>query len=133
MKPIQIATSPLTNRIYVGTIHPDGQTWNPGKQDLTGPACAAVAQHVLKNGQPVIVIADGTPLWEITVRDLQHPQAPDPLALDRLLAELRKLQVYSHTEIDGEEGDGTPKSWRDRPFVSLTRVERLVRAFVTRS
>lgn len=69
---IHVATSPLTNTIYAGIILKDGQTWGPGKRDVTGEACAAVAQHVLANKEPVIVSSDGKPLYEIIVRDLSR-------------------------------------------------------------
>ena len=69
-KPLHIDVSPLTNRIYAGTVLQDGQTWATDKQDLTSPACAAVAQHVLANGEPVVVSCNGKPKWEITVRAL---------------------------------------------------------------
>ena len=55
---------------------------------------------------------------------------PQP-AVDSLLAELRALPVIRGSEIDGEESDGTPRHWRDRPFVSLRKVERLVAAALT--
>jgi hypothetical protein len=67
---LSIALSPLTNRIYAGTVLKDGRTWGAGKLDVTGATCAAVAQHVLANGDPVIVTANGKPMWEITVKAL---------------------------------------------------------------
>jgi hypothetical protein len=81
-KPLYIGTSPLTNRIYAGHVLQDGQTWAADKEDVTGAACAAVAQHVLKSGdyrEPVIVTANGAPKYEIAVKDLQSPlHAPTP-------------------------------------------------------
>jgi hypothetical protein len=44
------------------------------------------------------------------------------------LNQFRQLPTVKAREIDGEESDGTPISWRDRPFVSLTRLERLLNA-----
>lgn len=67
---IHIATSPLTNRIYTGKVLKDGMTWGVGKTDVTGAACGAVAEHVLANGEPVIVSNKGVPVYEITVRKL---------------------------------------------------------------
>ena len=49
-KQIHVATSPLTNRIYAGTVLKDGRTWGANKSDVTGEAC----EHVLANGEPVI-------------------------------------------------------------------------------
>ena len=48
----------------------DGRTWGEGKQDVTGPACGAVIEHVLANGGPVTVTVNGAPKYEITVREL---------------------------------------------------------------
>ena len=69
-KEIHIAISPLTNTIFAGTILKDGRTWGAGKWDVTGEACAAVAQHVIANGGTVIVSINGKPLYEITVKEL---------------------------------------------------------------
>ena len=70
MKELHIANSPLTNRIYAGTVLKNGWTWGANKQDVTGVALAAAAQHVLANKEPVIVTANGVPKYEITVREL---------------------------------------------------------------
>ena len=70
MKEIHIGTSPLTNRIYAGHVLKDGLTWGAGKQDVTGAACGAVAEHVAANKGPVTVTCDGKPKFEITVREL---------------------------------------------------------------
>ncbi len=70
MKQLQIGTSPLSNRIFIGHVLKDGCTWAEGKQDITGPACGAVAEHVLANQGPVTVMLDGMPKYEITVRVL---------------------------------------------------------------
>ena len=69
-KPIHVQKSPLTNIIYAGHLIHGGQQWGENRTDVTGEACAAVAQHVLTNGEPVIVTGNGKPLYEITVRDL---------------------------------------------------------------
>jgi len=75
-KRLHVATSPLTNRIHSGSVLKDGQTWAANKTDVTGEACAAVAQHVLANGQPVVVTANGVPVYEITVAALPPESAP---------------------------------------------------------
>ncbi|WP_313329806.1 hypothetical protein [Comamonas sp.] len=54
-----------------------------------------------------------------------------PVGLSMLIAEVRKLPTTSATENDGEESDGTPKVWRNRPFVSLTQLELLLHEFLT--
>lgn len=45
-----------------------------------------------------------------------------------LMAQIRALPTVKAAEFDGEESDGTPKRWRDRPYVSLTQLERLLRS-----
>jgi hypothetical protein len=70
MADLHIATSPLTNRIFVGRVAKNGFTWKEGKQDLTHEACGAVAEHVFKNGEPVEVSVNGQKKWKITVQDI---------------------------------------------------------------
>lgn len=70
MKALHVGTSPLTNRIYAGTVLKDGATWGAGKQDVTGAACGAVCEHVLQNGAPVVVFCNGKPKYEISVKEL---------------------------------------------------------------
>ncbi len=70
MKELHIATSPISNRIYAGHVLRDGNSWGMGKTDVTGPACGAVAEHVIANGEPVIVTANGAPAFRITVERL---------------------------------------------------------------
>jgi hypothetical protein len=60
----------LTNRIFVGHVLKDRRTWGEGKQDVTGLACGAVAEHVLANKSPVVVLCNGEPKYEISVREL---------------------------------------------------------------
>ena len=71
MKKLHVGTSPLTNRIFAGHVLKDGMTWAANKTDVTGAACGAVCEHVLANGGPVMVTRNGTPKYEITVRDLE--------------------------------------------------------------
>lgn len=54
-----------------------------------------------------------------------------PVGLELLIAEINKLPAVRAAEIDGEESDGTPRHWRDRPHVSLRKLERLLREFFT--
>jgi hypothetical protein len=70
-KKLHVANSALTNTIFAGHVLKDGRTWGANKQDVTGEACAAVAQHVLAFGEPVIVSCEGQPRFEICVRNLQ--------------------------------------------------------------
>jgi hypothetical protein len=70
MKTLHIGTSPLSNRIYAGTLLKCGTTWSENKQDVTGKVCGAVIEHVLANNAPVIVTVNGIPKYEISVREV---------------------------------------------------------------
>jgi hypothetical protein len=70
MKKLHVAISPISNRIFAGHVLKDGQTWGAGKEDVTVCACVAVAEHVLANGDPIIVTRNGKPKYEITVKKL---------------------------------------------------------------
>ena len=70
MKNLHIGTSPLTNRIYAGTVLKDGKTWGANKSDVTGSACGAVIEHVLANKGTVTVNLNGKPRYEISVKTL---------------------------------------------------------------
>ena len=59
-KEIKVAVSPLTNVIYAGTTIKGGRAWGAGKQDVTIDALVAVAQHVLKFGEPVVISKDSS-------------------------------------------------------------------------
>ena len=67
-KKLHVATSPLSNTIFAGTILKDGRTWSASKQDVTTDALVAVAEHVLNFGKPVLITNDGKPEFEITVK-----------------------------------------------------------------
>jgi hypothetical protein len=69
-KKLHVATSPITGTIYCGHVLKDGCTWAANKTDVTGEACAAIAQRALIIGGPFIVRANGVPKYEITVRQL---------------------------------------------------------------
>ena len=66
MKPIRI-----TNTIYAGHVL-KGNRFAAGQQDVTIEALLAVAEHVVRHGQPVVLSdEDGiTPLYRITVERL---------------------------------------------------------------
>lgn len=77
---LHVAPSPITHRIFAGSIRKDGVTWGSNKTDVTGEACAAVAHHALGQGGTITVTGNGKPLWEITVREVgpgAEPAAPD--------------------------------------------------------
>ena len=70
MSALHVGVSPLTNRIFAGTVLKDGRTWGANKSDVTGAACGAVAEHVIANKGPVIVTCNGKPKYEIRVIEL---------------------------------------------------------------
>jgi len=76
-KPIHVGTSPLTNRIYAGNVLKDGMTWAANKQDVTGAACGAVCEHVIANGEPVVVMCNGKPAFRITVDRIDESAAKE--------------------------------------------------------
>ncbi len=67
-KILRIATSPLTNTIFVGEIKKPGE-WKAGKQDVTMDCLNAVAEHAKMFGKPIEVTdADtGKLIYRITV------------------------------------------------------------------
>ena len=70
---IRIMQSPLTNKIFAGQVNTKTHMWKPNKSDVTLDALVAVAQHVIKFGEPVIItLEDGTPEFEITVKSLKE-------------------------------------------------------------
>ena len=75
-KRLHVATSPLTNTIFVGNVLKDGLTWGANQQDVTGEACNAVAELVANRGVPVVVTCNGEPIYEITVRTFKR--LPEP-------------------------------------------------------
>ena len=71
MKKLHVAPSPLTNRIFAGSVLKDGMTWGANKTDVTGEACAAVAKHALVAGGEITVTSNGKPAYRITVEKLE--------------------------------------------------------------
>lgn len=69
-KALHVAASPLTGRVYCGNVLKSGDTWGANKTDVTGEACAAVAQHVLLAGGKTTVTRNGQPAYELVVREL---------------------------------------------------------------
>ena len=70
LKSLHVGVSPLTNRIFCGSVLKDGMTWGANKTDVTGAACGAVAEHVIANQEPVTVTVNGVPKFKITVEPL---------------------------------------------------------------
>ena len=69
MKPIHIANSYLTNTIFAGHVLM-GNRFAAGKQDVTIDALLALAEHVVRHGQPVVLSDEDTPVYRITVERL---------------------------------------------------------------
>ena len=86
--------SPLTNRIYAGRVDKSGQSW-ASKSDVTGPACGAVIEHVLANGEPVTVSVNGVPTYRILVDDLTNPKFPPTVLGDEKAFEELAYQILS--------------------------------------
>lgn len=78
-KQLHVGTSPITNRTYAGHVLKDGMTWGANKTDVTGPACGAVCEHVIANGEPVVVTCNGKPRYRIVVEVMptEQPQGKD--------------------------------------------------------
>lgn len=49
------------------------------------------------------------------------------VCMEALIGAIRDLPFVNASEIDGEESDGTPRHYRNRRYVSLTKLERLLR------
>lgn len=67
---LRVAPSPLTNRIFCGSVSKNGLEWLSNKTDVTGDACAAVAIHALSQNGSVIVTENGKAKYEISVKEL---------------------------------------------------------------
>ena len=77
-KPLHVAASPSTGKIFAGTVFKFGRLWSANKQDVTIESLVAVAEHTLKFGKPVeISDPDGLPLYRITVEKLNGNQEQD--------------------------------------------------------
>ena len=86
--------SPITNRIYAGRVDKSGQNW-ASESDVTGPACGAVVEHVLANGEPVTVSVKGEPRYRILVDDLTNPKFPPTVLVDEKVFEELAYQILS--------------------------------------
>jgi len=54
-KKIAIGNTPITNRIVIGTLIRGGTMWGANKKDVTIEALIAVAEHIKKFGQDVVM------------------------------------------------------------------------------
>ncbi|WP_281660800.1 DUF7446 family protein [Microvirgula aerodenitrificans] len=71
MKELHVGCSPLTKRIYCGTLLKGGLSWAAGKQDVTGAAVGAVIEHI-GAGNAITVTLNGVPAYEVSVRDIRQ-------------------------------------------------------------
>jgi len=101
LRPIHVGTSPITNRIFAGHVLKCGVFWGEGKQDVTGAACGAVVEHVIANGEPVVVSVNGVPTYEISVRKIEdQPDNHLIAAAPDLLQELKNIANADTAEWD---------------------------------
>ena len=68
MKKYHIGTSPITNVIYGGRVKKNTNQWSE-KEDLTGEALFAVAEHAVSFGKTIKLTADGKLRYTITVEE----------------------------------------------------------------
>jgi len=69
MSKITVACAALSGRIYAGRINKAGNSFLDGKQDVTSDVLKAVIDKI-KPGFIEIVTVDGTPKYEIEVREI---------------------------------------------------------------
>lgn len=76
MSSIKIACSPITGRIFAGTLNKNG-SWSKNKVDVTSQAVFALVEHIIKQTKDcedktiVLQRPDGTKDFEITLKDLR--------------------------------------------------------------
>lgn len=75
MAKLHVSTSPITNRIYCGSVNKTGNEWLSNKTDVTGEALAAAAQHAIKAGESVVVTCNGEPAYRISVEKISTTEA----------------------------------------------------------
>ena len=72
---LKVAISPLTGKIYAGSVIKGG-LWGKNKTDVTMGAICAVAEHGLKFGEPIVVSdGDGNVIYRITVNKLETTES----------------------------------------------------------
>lgn len=69
-KKLQIAFSPLTGRIYIGTPVKNGTTWGADQTDVTNHAVFAVCERVFRDGGKATCGSEGLK-YEITVKEVE--------------------------------------------------------------
>ena len=75
MKQLHVGTSMISGTIYAGAVLQSGRRWAANKQDVTLDALVAVAQHVVRFGEPVEIrdAETGALKYRITVEEFKEP------------------------------------------------------------
>ena len=74
MKQLHVGTSMISGTIYAGAVLQSGRRWAANKQDVTLDALVAVAQHVVRFGEPVEITdaKTGALQYRITVEEFKE-------------------------------------------------------------
>lgn len=72
MGKLHVSTSPITNRIYCGSVNKAGTAWLSNKTDVTGEVMASAAQHAIKAGGSVVVTCNGEPAYRVLVENIRN-------------------------------------------------------------
>lgn len=70
MKKLRIGRSPLTNKIYIGSVGKDPGLWLSDQTDATTEAVLAVAEHIGVGFVQTFTRKDGGPSLQIEVREV---------------------------------------------------------------
>lgn len=74
MSDYKVGTSPLTGRIYAGTVKKDG-TWGANKKDVTDTAPGAVAAHLIQRNEIIEFYYKDGNKYELKVVKVQPAQS----------------------------------------------------------
>lgn len=67
---LTIGNSPLTNKIYIGTVK--NNLWQKNKTECTVQAIASVCENVVKSGGKIQVLdVNGKPMYKIIVEEIK--------------------------------------------------------------
>ncbi|MHC2090046.1 DUF7446 family protein [Methylobacterium sp. CM6244] len=72
---LRIGHSPLSGRIYIGSVGKDENLWLSDKTDVTTEALLAVARHIGPGFVTTLAHNDGGPFIEIEVREVPVKEA----------------------------------------------------------
>ena len=75
MKNLHVGLSPLTNKIYAGSVLKCGTVWAANKTDVTNEAIQAVVDHIInfkkRTGKELELSIDGVPVIRVSIEDLR--------------------------------------------------------------